>query len=170
MASIYELTQEFKTLWELMEDGVLEDEALAGAFGVATEDLAEKLEGYCKFIKNLDSDIAGLKAEEKRLADRRKVMENTKERAKAAMKTALETAGENNLPCGSFKVSIKLNPEKLIVDEQYLENIPDKYKTTPEPEIDRAKMKDTLQHGTKEEKAELEGIAHLTRDTSLQIR
>ena len=56
MASIYELTGAFEKLWELMEEGLLDDEALIGAFETSAEDLAIKLEGYCKFIKNLDMD------------------------------------------------------------------------------------------------------------------
>ena len=46
MASIYELSEEFLTLWTLMEDGTLDDEALADAFDVAVGDLSAKLEGY----------------------------------------------------------------------------------------------------------------------------
>lgn len=170
MASIYEMTEEFKTLWDLMKAGELDEEALVGAFETATEDLADKMEGYCKFLKNLDADINGLKEEEKRLATRRKVMENTKDRAKDAMKKALEVSGESKLNCGTFTVSIRKNPEKLVVDEPYLENIPEKFKTIPEPELDRAKLKEILQHGTDDEKRELDGIAHLIQDTSVQIK
>lgn len=165
MASIYELTQEFETLWQLMEDGLLDDEALAGAFDVATEDLAVKLEGYCKFIKNLESDIAGLKEEEKRLATRRKTMENTVERAKEAMKKAMETAGEKKIQCGTFTTSIQNNAPSVVVDEQYIENIPEEYLRIKEPEIDRKKMLEDLKAGK-----DLEGLAHLEVKQSLRIR
>ncbi len=168
MASIYELTQEFETLWQLMEDGLLDDEALAGAFDVATEDLAAKLEGYCKFIKNLESDIAGLKEEEKRLATRRKTMENTVDRAKEAMKRAMETAGEKKIPAGSFTCSIQQNPPKVVLDEQYLENIPEKYLIPQEPQINKKLMLEELKESF--EIPELQGIAHLEKSDSLRIR
>ena len=168
MASIYELTQEFETLWSLMEDGLLDDEALAGAFDVATEDLAVKLEGYCKFIKNLESDIAGLKEEEKRLATRRKTMENTVDRAKEAMKKAMETAGEKKIPAGSFTCSIQSNPPKVVLDEQYLENIPEKYLLPQEPQLNKKLMLEELKESF--EIPELQGIAHLERSDSLRIR
>ena len=168
MASIYELTQEFETLWSLMEDGLLDDEALAGAFDVATEDLAVKLEGYCKFIKNLESDIAGLKEEEKRLATRRKTMENTVDRAKEAMKKAMETAGEKKIPAGSFTCSIQDNPPKVVLDEQYLENIPEKFLVPQEPQINKKLMLEMLKENF--ETPELQGIAHLERSSSIRIR
>lgn len=170
MASIYEMTEEFKTLWQLMDDGVLEDDALMGAFDVAREDLADKLEGYCKFLKNLESDIAGLKAEEKRLAERRKVLENTKDRAKGAMLRAMKTAGEKKLPAGSFTVSVQANPPSLILDEQYIENIPEKYLKHPAPEVDRSALKDALQNGDDETKKALEGIAHLEQYDGIRIK
>ena len=168
MASIYELSAEFMTLWQLMEDGTLEDEALEGAFDVAREDLADKLEGYCKFIKNLESDIAGLKEEEKRLATRRKTMENTVERSKLAMQKAMETAGEKKIPAGSFTCSIQANPPKVVLDEQYLENIPEKYLIPQEPQINKKLMLEMLKENF--EIPELKGIAHLERSESIRIR
>ena len=168
MANIYELTNEFTTLWTLMEEGNLDDEALAGAFEVAAEDLAEKLEGYCKFIKNLESDIAGLKAEEERLASRRKTMENTVKRAKDAMKVAMNTAGEKKIAAGTFTVSVQQNPPKVVMDEQYLENIPEKYLTHPEPEINKKLILEDLKDNF--ETPELQGIAHLERSDSIRIK
>lgn len=168
MASIYELTQEFETLWQLMEDGLLDDEALAGAFDVAKEDLAIKLEGYCKFIKNLESDIAGLKEEEKRLATRRKTMENTVDRAKTAMQNAMRTAGEKKIPAGSFTCSIQANPPRVVLDEQYIENIPEKYLVPQEPTINKKLMLEDLKENFNT--PELVGIAHLETGESLRIR
>ena len=85
MANIYELTSGIQMLWDLMDQGELDDDTLIDAMENSQEELNIKLENYCKFIKNLEADIAGLKEEEKRLAARRKTMENTIERAKAAM-------------------------------------------------------------------------------------
>ena len=168
MASIYELNAEFMTLWQLMEDGTLEDEALMGAFDCAKEDLAAKLEGYCKFIKNLESDIAGLKEEEKRLAARRKTMENTVERSKEAMRIAMHTAGEKKIAAGSFTCSVQQNPPKVVMDEPYLENIPEKYLIPQEPTINRKLMLEDLKDNF--EVPELQGIAHLETSASIRIR
>lgn len=165
MANIYELTNELSLLWDLMENGELEDEVLIGAFDCAKEDLADKLEGYCKFIKNLESDISGLKAEEERLNARRKTMENTVTRCKEAMKFALNTAGEKKIACGTFTVSVQNNAPSVVLDEQYLENIPEEYLVPQEPKIDKKKIKADIDAGKN-----LEGIAHLETGVSLRIR
>ena len=168
MASIYEIGNEFATIWQLMEDGTLDDATLAEVFENAKDDLADKLEGYCKLIKNLESDIDGLKAEETRLKARRQTMENTVKRAKEAMKTAMLTAGEKKIAAGSFTVNVQLNPPKLILDEQYLENIPEKYLIPQEPEINKKQMLEDLK--ADESLKELEGIAHIEREESLRIK
>lgn len=165
MANIYDLTNELSLLWDLMESGELDDDALIGAFDVAKEDLADKLEGYCKFIKNLESDISGLKAEEERLNARRKTMENTVDRCKNAMKYALNTAGEKKIACGTFTVSVQNSTPSVVVDEAYLENIPEEYLVPQEPKIDRKKIKADIDAGKN-----LDGIAHLETSTSLRIR
>ena len=165
MANIYELTNELSVLWDLMESGELDDDALIGAFDVAKEDLAIKLEGYCKFIKNLESDIQGLKAEEQRLCDRRKTMENTIDRCKNAMKFALNTAGERKIACGTFTVAVQDTTPSVVLDEPYIENIPEEYLVPQEPKIDKKKIKADIDAGK-----DLEGIAHLEKGTSLRIR
>ena len=165
MASIYELTESMKTIWSLMEDGVLEDAVLEEIFADTTEELSIKLEGYCKFIRNLESDIAGLKEEEKRLATKRKAMENTVERSKVAMQNALTIAGEKKMSCGSFTVSVQKNPDKVVLDEAYIENIPEKYLKFPEPEVNRTLIKEDLKNGV-----DLSGLAHLEQSEGLRIK
>ena len=164
MASIYDLTGSFQTLWNLMEEGTLDDEVLQEVFENTTEELSIKLEGYCKFIKNLESDIAGLKAEEERLAARRKTMENTIKRSKEAMQRAMNVAGEKKLPCGSFTVSLQKSPASVVLDVTDTSEVPPRYIRYPEPEVDKAKIKEELSNGV-----EL-SFAHLESKESLRIR
>ena len=165
MASIYELTEDVLTLWALMESGELDDEMLIGAMEYSQEELHIKIESYCKWIKNMESDIAGLKAEEERLKDKRKTMENTIDRAKKAMKAAMEVSGEKKIKGDLFTISIQANPESVFLDEQYIENIPPKYLKVKDPEIDKAKLKEDLKNGVN-----LDGIAHLEQTESLRIK
>lgn len=165
MASIYEISNQFPFLAQLEETGEVDPEAIKGALEVAREDLADKLEDYCKVIKNFEATISGLKEEEVRLKAKRQTLQNTIDRMKEAMKFALEAANEKKLPCGTFTVAIQNNPESVVMDEQYLENIPEEYLKFKEPEIDKAKLKEHLKAGIN-----LEGIAHLEQSTGLRIR
>lgn len=163
MASIYELTGAFNALWNLMEEGTIDDETLQDVFENTAEELNVKLEGYCKFIRNLESDIAGLKEEEKRLATKRKVMENTIERAKFAMQTALNCAGEKKMSCGSFTVSVQNNPPKCVLDAS-VADIPSKYLIPQEPTVDKKLLLEDLKNG------ETMTFAHIEQGESLRIR
>ena len=165
MASIYELKAEFDTLWMILEDELAEDEVIADAFQTATEDLADKLENCCKYIKNEEALIAGLKEEEERLNARRKAKENAIKRLKALMQDAMLASGEKKIQCGTFTTSIQNNAPSVVVDEQYIENIPSEYLRVKEPEIDKKKLLEDLKAGK-----ELDGIAHLEVTQSLRIR
>ena len=165
MASLYELTAGLQTLWDLMEEGTLEEEMLLDAFKNQEEEISIKLEGYCKFIKNLESDIAGLKAEEERLKDKRKTMENTIDRAKKAMKAAMEVTGEKKIKGDLFTVAIQANPPSVVLDEQCLENIPEQYLIPQEPKLDRKKIAEDIKAGE-----DLNGIAHLEQNYGLRIK
>lgn len=165
MANLYELNAEFNQLWMLLEDEEVDEEMVIGAFETATEDLTVKLENCCKYIKNIDAEIAGLKAEEERLYARRKAKENAVKRLKELMKLAMITAGEKKLPCGTFTVSVQNNAPSVVMDEQCIENIPEDYLRYRDPEIDRKKLKDHLEKGIAPE-----GIAHLEVTSSVRIR
>lgn len=165
MASIYELKAEFDTLWMILEDELADDETISGAWEVAQEDLTDKLENCCKYIKNCETEIAGLKAEEERLNARRKAKENAVKRLKELMKMAMLAAGEKKIQCGTFTTSVQNNAPSVVLDEQYIENIPQEYLRIKEPEIDRKKMLEDLKAGK-----DLEGLAHLEVGQSLRIR
>lgn len=156
MANIYELTQGIQMLWDLMDAGELDDDTLIDAMENTQEELNVKLENYCKFIKNLESDIDGIKAEEKRLAAKRKTMENTIERAKKAMQWAMNAAGEKKVKGSLFTISIQNNPEKVVLETEDVNLIPENYVRFREPEIDKAKVKEDLKAGVELSFARLE--------------
>ena len=165
MANIYELTESIKLLWDLMDQGELDDDVLKDAMMNSQEDLKDKLEGYCKFIRQMESDVDGVSSEIKRLQDRKAVLKNTIERSKKVMQMAMETAGEKKVKGQIFTISIQANPESVVLDEQDVENIPPEYLKVKDPEVDKAKLKEDLKNGVN-----LEGIAHLEQNYGLRIR
>src|SRR5574344_272921 len=165
MANIYELTYSINLLWDLMDQGELDDDVLIDTMMNSQEDLKDKLEGYCMFIKQMESDINGIDTEIKRLQDRKAVLKNTIERSKKVMQMAMETAGEKKVKGQIFTISIQANPESVVLDESYIENIPPEYLRVKDPEIDKAKLKEDLKNGVN-----LEGIAHLEQNYVLRIR
>lgn len=182
MASIYELTSEFLTLYNLMEEGEIPADVLAGALETTREELDIKVEGYCKWLKNLEADAEGLKKEEERLAARRKTIENTIKNAKKAMTDALTVAlkdeKEKKVKAGTFTVRLQKNPPSVVLDDPYVENFPEQFIKVKDPELDRKAILEALkaasaEDATAEAKAlgkELEGLAHIEQSDGIRIR
>lgn len=165
MANIYELTDSIRLLWDLMDQGELDSDVLIDTMMNSQEDLKDKLEGYCMFIKQMESDINGIETEIKRLQDRKAVLKNTIERSKKVMQMAMETAGEKKVKGQIFTISIQANPASVVVDEQCLENIPEKYLIPQEPKLDKKQIAEDIKAGE-----DLNGIAHLEQTESLRIK
>jgi len=164
MASIYELGQGFKILINMIESETIDDDVITDAWENQTIALAEKGENVAKYMKIVDGEIAVIDEEIKRLQALKKTKQNGKERIKALMQNAMETAGEKKLACGTFTLSIQANPPKVVLDVTDINAIPKEYLTIPEPEVNKAKLKDSLKAGYECE------WAHLESGTSLRIR
>jgi hypothetical protein len=138
------------------------DDALANL----ADDIEVKLEGYAKVIKNFESDIEGLKKEEDRLAGKRKTLENRVKSMKTAMRDAMIATGKMKVKGDLFSFTVRNNAPSVVMDEQYIENIPEKYLIPQEPKIDRKLLAEDL----KTDGAALEGIAHLESSQSILIK
>ncbi len=92
MATLYALTGDLLQIQQMIEDGV----DLGDTLESVELEIADKLEGYAMVIKNIQSDIDGLKAEEKRLSERRRSLENSVKRMKEAMSSTLELVDDDD--------------------------------------------------------------------------
>lgn len=165
MASIYELTADIQKLYDLLDKGELDEEMIRDAILNTKEEIGIKLDNYECFIKNLESDIKGLKEEEKRLKERRQSYENTVAEMKDAMRLALKATGNDKVKTSRFTFWLQKNNPSVVIDEQYIENIPEAYLVHQEPTIDKKKLLADLQEGV-----DLEGIAHIEQSESIRIR
>ena len=167
MSNIYEITGDIMTLWNLMdEETAIDEETIIKAMQDSQEELSHKLEGYCKFIKNLETEVEGFKKEEARLKTRRQARENTIKNAKKAMQMAVEASGERKIPCGIFTVSLQKNPASVILDNPYVDLFPPEFIKKVEPELDKTKLKEAIEAGD----PRLEGFAHIEQADGLRIR
>ena len=74
--ALYELTGNYSTVLSMIEDSDVPSEAMIDTLESINDAIEVKAEGIGKMLRMLDADIEALKAEEKRLADRRKTIEN----------------------------------------------------------------------------------------------
>lgn len=149
MATLYELTDQYKMLQNFIEENNVEGFELA--LSQIIGDIGEKLEGYAMVLKNIESDIAGIKSEEKRLADRRKAMESNLARIKENMADALLTVEGNRVKTEKFTFSFRKSTSVQIENDAA---IPPQF-IKVEKTISRSELAKALKAGEQIEGAQL---------------
>ena len=163
--TLYEITQDYLQIQHMMEDPELDPKTLADTMEGIEGELEVKADGYAKVIRNMESDISAIKAELTRLSDRKKTIEKNIQTLKLALQKAMEITGKTKFKTELFSFGVRNNAPAVVIDEQYIENIPTEYLRIKEPEIDKTKLKEALKAGV-----DLEGIAHLEKSSSLVIK
>lgn len=127
MASIYELNKNYQEVAALLETAETEEEmqAINDTLEMLDVSIEEKVENTAKYIKNVESDIEGIKAEINRLTALKKQKERNTEWLKTNIEYALKTKGIDKLEVGTFKCGYRKS-EKTIVDD--VNKLPDELK------------------------------------------
>ncbi len=163
--TLYELSAEYLSILELAEDPDIPEEALADSLEALGMDIEDKANGYAKVIAQLNADADALKAEIDRLTARKRTIERNVDRMKDSLKTAMILTGKTKFKTELFSFNVQKNPVAVVIDEQYIENIPEEYLIPQDPKVDKQKLKDDLKAGR-----DLEGIAHLEQTEGVRIR
>lgn len=151
MASIYDLTDDFLAIQQLIESGAEGLEDTLESLDLALED---KLEGYASVMKNVQSDVNGIDSEIKRLQDRKKVLENGIARMKKAIEFSMLVTEKREVSTPKFKFWIQGNKATVHIPDESL--IPKKYiKSKRVPIIDKETIGELLKAGKKVKGAEL---------------
>ena len=80
---LYELTEEYKALEELLYDPEVDEQTLQDTMEGIWGEIEEKADNYAKIITGMKADIEALREEEIRLAARRKALENRQQTLKS---------------------------------------------------------------------------------------
>lgn len=159
---LYELTDAYNNIWELVNDESMDIDILDEAIKGIEANLETKVENSIKILRGLEADIAIYKAEENRLADRRKAAESKKNWLKDYLQAELSKAGIDKLKAGTYNVSMQNNPPSVEitgdVPKEYITVIPEAYQT------DKRKIAEYLKAGNVAE------WACLKQTKSLRVR
>ena len=165
MATLYELTEEYRQLLDWMEDPEMDPQTIQDTLEALGGEIEEKADGYAKVIRQLEADAAALKAEAKRMTNKQKTAEENIERLKKSLQRTMEITGREKIDTGLFKVWLQKTPESVVMDEQYIENIPERFLRMRDPEINKQAIKEALNAGE-----DLDGIAHLESQRKLRFK
>jgi len=162
MASIYELNKNYQEVSALLETAETEEElqAINDTLEMLDCSIEEKVENTAKYIKNVESDIEGIKAEINRLTALKKQKERNTEWLKSNIEYALKNKGIENLEVGTFKCGYRKS-ESVEVDD--LKAIPSDY-TKTEIKPDKTAIKKALKAGE-----EINGV-HIQTNMNFYIK
>ena len=139
---LYDLSQNYRQVLELIEEG---DERYLDTLEALDEAIEDKTENYGKVIKSVEAGIEGLKAEEKRLAERRKFMENSVKRMKQNVEESMIQTGKKKIKGQLFTFSIQKNPPSVEVIEE--RHIPQGFWIPQEPKLNKKELLEELKLG-----------------------
>ena len=163
--TLYELSDDYMNLLTMAEDPDIDPEAFADTLAGIEGAIEDKADGYAKVIRTLEGDAAACDAESKRLRNKKQIIENNIKRMKSALQYAMEATGKTKFKTALFSFGIQKNPAAVVMDEGYIENIPERFLIPQDPVIDKKAIKEALKSGE-----DLEGLAHLEQTESLRIR
>jgi hypothetical protein len=140
---LYELTGAWADLQEAAENGEDVSDALA-AIGDAIEVKAER---SMAVVRNLESDIEAIAAEEQRLAKRRKTAEANVQKLRDYVRDCMDAATIPSIKRPTVTLSVGDGPEGVEVDD--IDAVPPEFKvTTTACRVDKAGVKAAYkQHG-----------------------
>lgn len=163
MFKLYELAEMYRNIQDLINDDETDTETLEKALDEVKDNIENKAENIAKLVRYIEGDIETLKAEEKRLANRRKALENKKNGIKNYLEFQLKALKIDKVKTPLFTVSIQNNPPSVnILDEEL---IPEEFKKVSiVTSIDRKELLTVLKEGR-----EIDG-AEIKQTKSLRIR
>lgn len=159
--SLYEISQELITVinggYVITEEGeILFDSENIDELEIAYN---EKLEGCGLYVKNLQAEVDAMKAEERKLAERRRIKENKIDRMKDYMLDSMNRTDTNKLDTSKVAIFTRKS-QKVVIDDESA--IPLQFIKTVQS-INRADVKKALKTG------EVPG-AHIEDGLNLQIK
>ena len=160
--TLYELTGQYQELLDMAEAEDVDPQVIADTLEAVGGEIEDKAENYACIIKQLEADAVALKAEEDRLAARRKSVENNIRNMKATLQNAMYATGKTKFKTNLFSFGIQKNPASLFIAD--MDMVPGRF-MVPQPDLpDKAAIKEYLKENGDQ------SWAQLTQGESLRIR
>lgn len=125
--NLYELTGQFLQLQQMLEDPDAETEVINDTMEAIEGEIEVKADGYAKVIKNMESNLFGVIAEQERLRIRRNLIESNIKRLKQNLQDSMIATGKKKFKTDLFSFAIQKNGGKIpvILDVKDTSELPD---------------------------------------------
>ena len=164
---LYELTNDYLALMQAIDDGEIPEDAIADTLEAITACIEDKADSIACMLKSLDAECVAIKAEEAKLAERRKAKEKAYERIKQYLSETLQRAGLDKVETARNRITFRKS-ESVEVDEiafiTWAQKNREDLLTYSDPKINKTEVKRALKDGI-----EIVG-AELVSKQNIQIR
>lgn len=135
MASLYELTEDYENILNMLYDGETDEQVILDTLESIEGDIEDKADNYAKIIKTLMADSEMIKQEEVRLYARRKALENRAGRLKTTLEENMKFIDKTKFKTALFSFNIQKNGglQPLFITDNVLD-IPGKF-LIPQPPL-----------------------------------
>lgn len=165
MANIYDINERFLQFQRFVEEAgeELDEQTIRDTFESLEGEVSEKLTGYAAVIKNMESDVDGMKKAEKAIQERRKFAENKIQRLTNVVDETMKFHEIDKIPTPEFVIGYRKCPPSLeVVDE---DEIPEQFWIPQDPKLDRSAALTLLKEG-----ATVEGCRLVTDKKNFYIK
>ena len=115
MATLYELTGQYKQLLDLMEDPDIPEETVRDTLEGIGGEIEEKADAYAKIMRQLQAEADAIEKEEERLNDRRDMLMSRIVSMKSALIEAMRATGKPKFKTTLFSFGIRKASQKPVV-------------------------------------------------------
>lgn len=149
---LYELTSDYQALMNLIDEDIPAD-VISDTLEAITAEIEVKADNIACMMKNLDADITAIKAEEARLAERRRKKQASYEWFKQYLSAELQKAEVAEVETARNRISFRKSESIDITDESafiaWAEENRDDLLTFAQPKINKTAIKAAIKDGAK---------------------
>jgi len=153
MSSIYELTNDYKQLQQLIEQGELDAELLQDTLEAITGNIKDKAENYGLVITNLTNLANGIETEAKRLKERSSAIQSNITKMQDTLLQAMIETDNLKFKTNHFTFSTRKSESLTVTDETF---VPIEFIKVKEVKtVDKVELKKAVKAGLTIEGVEL---------------
>ncbi|MBR2388166.1 MAG: siphovirus Gp157 family protein [Clostridia bacterium] len=164
---LYEVANDYLALMQAIDNDELPEEAIADTLEAIKGEIEVKADNIACLLKNIEADITAFKAEESRLAERRKVKEKAHERLKQYLSNELQRLNIDKVETARNNISFRKS-ESVELDEEtfiaWASEYRDDLLTYSNPKANKTEIKKALKDG-----AEIVGASLISKN-NIQIK
>lgn len=145
MASIYELNGSWQTVYQMIDDEEVDEQAIIDTLESIECEIEEKADNYAMVIRNITSDVSGIDSEIKRLQKKKSVMENRIKAMKNNLQYVMLATGKKKFKTPLFSFNIqKAGGKRTLTILKDVNEIPNEFHIKQDDIVDKNKVRDYL--------------------------